>query len=80
MFDLHHDANLASYCERNKLMKAYMETGNHEQRRHTLKLFLSKATILDDMKSIIRDVILDNKTVAAIQLLKTIKTILSKIF
>ncbi len=80
MFDLCHAANLASYRERNKLIKAYMETGNHEQRRLILKLCLSKATILDDTKSIIRDVILDNETVVAIQLLKTIKTILSKIF
>jgi hypothetical protein len=80
MFDLCHAANMASYHERNKLIKAYMKIGNHEQRRHTLKLFLLKATIFDDMKSITGDVILNNETAAAILLLDTIKTILSKIF
>ncbi len=80
VFDLCHAANLASYRESNRLIEAYMKTGNLHQRRHTLKLLLSKDIILDDTKSIIGGVILDKDTLAAIQLLKSMKTILSKIF
>jgi hypothetical protein len=57
-----------------------MKTGNLQQKRHTFKLFLSNAIILDDTKSIIKDALLENDTVAAIHLLKSIKTIVSKIF
>jgi hypothetical protein len=66
MFDLRHAANLASYCERNNLINVYMKIGNPYQRRHSLNLFLSKDTIIDDTKSVLKDVILDKDTLAGV--------------
>jgi hypothetical protein len=44
-FNMIHAAKLASYRERDRLITAYKKTGNPEQRRYTLKKFLTHKSI-----------------------------------
>ena len=43
-FNLQRASDAAAYYERDKIIKLYHTTGNPEQRKHTLKLFLSEKT------------------------------------
>jgi hypothetical protein len=81
-FNLQRASDAAAYYEQDKIIKLYHTTGNPEQRKHTLNLFLSEKTIIADTKSIIGEVILDKEAVAGMQLLilRSMKKILKKIF
>ncbi len=54
-------------------------TGSLLQRRHALKLFLTDKRMVEDTKSIIGNVVMDNETIAALQILRSMKMMLSKI-
>ena len=79
-FNLHRASEEAANFQKNKLVKAYLTTGNLLQRRHALKLFLTDKRITEDTKSIIGIVGMDKETIAALQMLRSFKMMLNKIF
>ncbi len=80
-FNLHRAARLASFRKRDKLIKTYLLTGDQLQRQHTLKLFLTQKTMIQDTRLILRDVLLlDKEAIAGLQCLRSMKIILNKIF
>jgi hypothetical protein len=78
-FNLHRASKEAANFQKNKLIKAYLMTGSLLQRRHALKLFLTDKRMVEDTKSIIGNVVMDNETIAALQILRSMKMMLSKI-
>ncbi len=78
-FNLHRASEEAANFQKNKLIKAYLTTGSLLQRRHALKLFLTDKRMVEDTKSIIGDIVMDKETVAALQILRSMKMMLSKI-
>ncbi len=79
-FNLCRAACLASFQQRDKLIKTYLLTGDQLQHQHTLKLFLTQKTMIQDTRSILRDVLLDKEAIAGLQCLRLLKMILNKIF
>jgi hypothetical protein len=80
-FNLRRAARLASFQQRDKLIKTYLSTGDQLKHQHTLKLFLTQKTMIQDTRSILRDVLLlDKEAIAGLQCLRSMKIILNKIF
>ena len=62
------------------MMKTFLSTGNAEQRKKTLTLFLTEKKIMKDTtKSILREVLLDEEAIAGLLCLRSMKSIFNKI-
>jgi hypothetical protein len=80
-FNLRQAADKAAARWHIKLIKTFLSTGNPEQRKKTLTLFLTKKKIMKDTtKSILSDVLFDKEAIAGVQCLRSMKLILNKLF
>jgi hypothetical protein len=79
-FNLNRAAKLASYRERDCIIKVYQKTGNPSQRQYVLDLFLSHKSIIANTKLVLQNQLMDNESRAGLCMLKSMKAILHKIF
>ena len=79
-FNLNRAAKLASYRERDCIIKVYQKTGNPSQRQYVLDLFLSHKSIIANTKLVLQNQLMDNESRAGLCMLKSMQAILHKIF
>ena len=78
-YNLHRAALLASYHQRDNVIKAFMKVGNPSQRRYILGQFLSHKSIIEDTKCYLQDHLMTNEARAGLSLLRSMKSILKRI-